>query len=456
MKKTAYCKWMVLVAALISVCSPAVAADRHAVHSDTLHHPGGHATIPSHKQAYTLHSGIFDGRIGASYEPASVLRSGHTFPPPSGDVLMLEFNVQPSDPNGVPTYSDPSNQYSIDIGLGNYEHEDSGLSGRDWAVFRCHPNSNTGLFPVQVQHAFYRLSLDNNTPAIIRITGYGLDECPPGPAGGRNSSSSTLQTATGTNDGANDSEVFNPVNNGLYWRYSVDLRVGSCGSPVIAEGTNLAIGVQNFCNFNSGTSLELDAFENAVNGFPGANIRYADNGHSFATGAGTVFRPFSTVAGAVAAVPAGGIVSIVQASYNESMTISTAMTIVAPVGNVTIGPGPSPAPKIAEDDSGPAEEDRDNMAAPAEYNLSQNYPNPFNPQTTIEYALPKPGFVKLQIFDMLGQEVRTLVNEFQQPGFKSAIWDGRNNQGQLAPSGVYLYKIVTDGFTQSSKSILLK
>lgn len=76
--------------------------------------------------------------------------------------------------------------------------------------------------------------------------------------------------------------------------------------------------------------------------------------------------------------------------------------------------------------------DQATVEAPTRFKLMQNYPNPFNPQTTIEYALPKPGFVKLQIFDALGQEVRTLVNELQQTGFKSAIWDGRNNQGQAA------------------------
>lgn len=216
----------------------------------------------------------------------------------------------------------------------------------------------------------------------------------------------------------------------------------------------MAIGVQNFCQSNRGTSLELDAFENAVNDFPGTNILYADNGHPFATSAGTVFRPFSTVAGAVAAVPAGGIVSIVQGSYNESMTISTAMRIVAPVGNVTIGP--TPPPKIAEGESDPNKGNPRPKVAPVEYSLSQNYPNPFNPETTIEYTLPKPGFVVLKIFDILGQEVKTLVNEFQEQGAKSVTWDGKNNHGQLVPSGVYLYKIVTDGFTQSSKSILLK
>jgi flagellar hook assembly protein FlgD len=96
------------------------------------------------------------------------------------------------------------------------------------------------------------------------------------------------------------------------------------------------------------------------------------------------------------------------------------------------------------------------MAVPSEYNLSQNYPNPFNPHTTIEYAFPKPGFVKLQIFDMLGQEVRTLVNEFQNSGVKSVVWDGKNNQNQFVPSGQYIYRLSVDGYTESAKSLLLK
>ncbi|MGH7495609.1 MAG: FlgD immunoglobulin-like domain containing protein [bacterium] len=74
----------------------------------------------------------------------------------------------------------------------------------------------------------------------------------------------------------------------------------------------------------------------------------------------------------------------------------------------------------------------------------------------MEYTLPRPGFVELKVFDMLGQEVRALVNDFQQAGFKSVVWDGKNNQAQPVPSGVYIYRIVADGFTQSSKSLLLK
>jgi flagellar hook assembly protein FlgD len=93
---------------------------------------------------------------------------------------------------------------------------------------------------------------------------------------------------------------------------------------------------------------------------------------------------------------------------------------------------------------------------PARFQLLQNYPNPFNPETTIEYTLPKSSFVKLRVFDTLGQEVRTLVNDFQQAGFKSVAWDGKNNHGQIVPSGQYIYQLTADGVTRSAKLLLLK
>lgn len=362
---------------------------------------------------------------------------------------FLEFNVPASDPDGIPNYAHPNNQYAIDSSSSVWEND---ACSRDWAVYRCFPNSNTGLLPVQAQNAFYRLSLDS-TPPTIRVTGFGLDECLPGTTGGRNSNSNTQQTHAGPN---NNSPTFGDIGSGnyVYWSFAVDIRNGNSGSPIIPDGTSLSVGIQTCGSFscaNSGTSFDCDALENAVNVFPGANIRYADNGHPFATGSGTIFRPYATVAGAVAAVPAGGIISIVQGSYNESMTINKAMSISAPVGNVTIGPTPSP--KIAGNDSDPK---GDYESVSRDFSLSQNYPNPFNPETTIEYTLPKPTFVKLKIFDVLGQEVKTLVNELQQSGVRSVVWDGKNNQGQLVPSGLYIYQIVADGFIQSSKSMLLK
>jgi hypothetical protein len=93
---------------------------------------------------------------------------------------------------------------------------------------------------------------------------------------------------------------------------------------------------------------------------------------------------------------------------------------------------------------------------PLEYALSQNYPNPFNPETRIRYELPQSSRVALKIFNMLGQEVRTLVNEFKSAGSFDVLWDGKDNSGQRMPNGVYLYRIETDGLVQSKKMLLLQ
>jgi flagellar hook assembly protein FlgD len=86
----------------------------------------------------------------------------------------------------------------------------------------------------------------------------------------------------------------------------------------------------------------------------------------------------------------------------------------------------------------------------------QNFPNPFNPITTLRYDLPEQGFVTITIYDMLGREIRTLVNATQYAGFKSVIWDATNNQGVPVSAGVYLYKIQAGEFVQTRKMVLLK
>lgn len=97
-----------------------------------------------------------------------------------------------------------------------------------------------------------------------------------------------------------------------------------------------------------------------------------------------------------------------------------------------------------------------NGTLPVEYSLSQNYPNPFNPQTKIKFAVPpnvkgQAPNVKLVIYDLLGREVTTLVNEELKPGTYEADWDGSNFS-----SGVYFYKIITEGFVETKKMILMK
>jgi hypothetical protein len=89
--------------------------------------------------------------------------------------------------------------------------------------------------------------------------------------------------------------------------------------------------------------------------------------------------------------------------------------------------------------------------------LSQNHPNPFNPVTTIDYSIARAGHVSLKVYNVAGQLVRTLVDEAQSPEqVKPVIWDGRNDAGQSVSSGVYFYKLVAKGFTQTKKLVLLK
>ena len=93
---------------------------------------------------------------------------------------------------------------------------------------------------------------------------------------------------------------------------------------------------------------------------------------------------------------------------------------------------------------------------PDRYALKQNYPNPFNPVTQIEYQLKQAGLTSLKIYNVLGQEVAELVNEFQNTGFYTVQWDGLTNNGVPAASGIYLYRLDSGDYCKSMKMVMLK
>lgn len=82
-----------------------------------------------------------------------------------------------------------------------------------------------------------------------------------------------------------------------------------------------------------------------------------------------------------------------------------------------------------------------NKSNPDGFWLAQNYPNPFNANTTINYNLPKDANVSLKVFNLLGEEIRTLVSEYETSGQKSINWDGQDNSGQMVSSGIYFYQL---------------
>jgi len=95
-------------------------------------------------------------------------------------------------------------------------------------------------------------------------------------------------------------------------------------------------------------------------------------------------------------------------------------------------------------------------ALPKIFALHKNYPNPFNPITTIKYDLPKEAHVKIMIFDVMGREVRTLVNTRQQAGYQVIQWNAQDNGGRQVSSGYYIYVMQADKFHKTEKMILLK
>ena len=98
----------------------------------------------------------------------------------------------------------------------------------------------------------------------------------------------------------------------------------------------------------------------------------------------------------------------------------------------------------------------DGRELPSEFNLSQNYPNPFNPSTIIKFDLPTRSKIEVAVFNVLGQVVKTLVDEVKPAGRYAVTWDGTDSRGRQAAAGVYLYRVKTDDYTASKKMILLK
>lgn len=253
---------------------------------------------------------------------------------------VVEFNVPLSTSSGGVVMADADDQYPIDTGSveWNFDGEGQGF-GKDWAVFSVFPNANNQDV-AHVTRGFFRVTREK--PAVnhtIRITGYGADDTPPGSTGGRNSRNKTEQTDTGPYKGESSS-------GGNIWHtHRADTAGASSGSPIIWESRNIVIGIHTNAGCtasggtNAGTSFEHNPLETALDDFPGSSTVYVDRGMpALATEDGTVFRPYNTLAEGVGAVSTYGRVHLVEGYYpDETLLIDRAMTLVAPVGSVTIG-----------------------------------------------------------------------------------------------------------------------
>ncbi|MBD3290773.1 T9SS type A sorting domain-containing protein [candidate division KSB1 bacterium] len=102
------------------------------------------------------------------------------------------------------------------------------------------------------------------------------------------------------------------------------------------------------------------------------------------------------------------------------------------------------------------EDDENSLQTPNEYKLAQNYPNPFNQTTMIRYNLPENSEVTLEIYNILGQKVITLIDEIQTAGEKSVVWNGRNQLGEIVNSGIYIYRMKAGDLTKTKRMLFLK
>jgi hypothetical protein len=101
-------------------------------------------------------------------------------------------------------------------------------------------------------------------------------------------------------------------------------------------------------------------------------------------------------------------------------------------------------------------DDDNRVALPMEYSLKQNYPNPFNPMTEISFDLPRAGNVQLNVYNILGRKVTTLINDYLAAGRHSVTFNGTNDDGSSLASGIYLYRLITEEFVDSKKMTLMK
>jgi hypothetical protein len=148
------------------------------------------------------------------------------------------------------------------------------------------------------------------------------------------------------------------------------------------------------------------------------------------------------------------------AAPREHATGDTAWSVIAADldsdGDLDLATGGGRAVSILLNRSSAAVGDEGNGTLPTEFALGENYPNPFNPATSISFAVPEPAHVSLEVYNVLGQKVATLIDAVLQPGYHSHNWDGCGQNGGSLPSGLYFYRLNAGSFRQTNKMLLLK
>jgi len=238
-------------------------------------------------------------------------------------------------------------------------------------------------------------------------------------------------------------DVILNVNSGTECKFDMDKvlsiagelsALGTSSNPVIFKPEAIQWYGIEFSNGSCGylRCCEINDSENMITGESGADVTMCDDNEitlqpGFTVELGGEFYAY------VDASLSGGLAQV--ASYSKQNNY-----------------------EIVENDENTSEDgtqtEQNNL--PANYSLSPNYPNPFNPTTTFKYGLKEEAKVTIKIYNLLGKEIATLVNEIQPVGYQSVIWNGADRFGNSVPSGIYICRIIAGDYTKSQKMVLMK
>ena len=231
-----------------------------------------------------------------------------------------------------------------------------------------------------------------------------------------------------------------------------NVNVYTCGATVTGNEVTFDICADSPDNDISGFQFDYAVGGNAFQ-ITGTSGGATANGFTISAGGPTVLG-FS-FSGAV--IPMGNAIVLTQITGSFDGSNNTVM--VGPENVVISDPSAT-----ALDASGEISEWNGSttldVELPATYTLKEAYPNPFNPTTTIEYNVETAGNVSIIVYDLMGREIKELVNEFKSPlsngGVYSSIWDGTSNSGSSVSSGMYIYRMISNDFSKTHRLTLMK
>ncbi len=256
-------------------------------------------------------------------------------------------------------------------------------------------------------------------------------------------------SVSGTNTGNLDVSVsIAGLASGPYTGHLTVTASGASGSPAsVTVNLNIAPVLAPASLQISQSSLDFNARRNEV--IPSQNLDITNGGQLPLNWSATVLHTASWLSINPASGTNNGSITVSVTTDLNPLTYADTIVIEAP--GALNSPAKIPVRLNIATDVGDVPGNR-----PRSFRLSQNYPNPFNPATKIDFALPRSGHATLEVFNVVGQRIRVLLDDELPAGAHSAVWDGRETSGQMVGSGVYFYRLKSQNFSDIKRMVFLK